>query len=151
MAYTLMCIKKMERKNEMLNLKSKKMAILITAILIISMGASTMLIPNANAHTPPWQIQLFAFINVAPNPAGLGQQVTLGFWLNEPPMTAGGPYGDRFGPFTVHVVKPDGTNETLGPFTSDDTGGTSTRYTPDQLGELQIPNDLSRNQTLNGR
>ncbi|MCL4429221.1 MAG: PQQ-binding-like beta-propeller repeat protein [Chloroflexi bacterium] len=96
------------------------------------------LLPSASAHTPPWQIQLFAFINVAPNPAGLGQTVTLGFWLNAPPMTAGGPYGDRFGPFTVHVVKPDGTNETLGPFTSDDTGGTSTRYTPTQLGEYKF-------------
>ena len=29
-------------------------------------------------------------------------------------MTANGPYGDRFGPFTVNVIKPDGTNDTLG-------------------------------------
>ncbi len=98
----------------MLNLKSKKMAIFITAILIISMGASMALIPNTNGHTPPYQIQLFAFVNVAPNPAGLGQTVTVGFWLNAPPMTAGTIYGDRYGPFTVHVIKPDGTNETSG-------------------------------------
>ncbi len=122
----------------MLNLKSKKIAILITAILTISMGASTMLIPNANAHTPPWQIKMIAFMNAAPNPAGLGQTITLGFGLNEPPPTAGGPYGDRYGPFTVNVVKPDGTNETLGPFISDDTGGTSTRYTPATLGTYKF-------------
>ena len=34
----------------------------------------------------------------------------------------------------MKVAKPDGTTETLGPFTSDDTGGTSTRYTPTQTG-----------------
>jgi hypothetical protein len=133
----------------MQKLKSKFLAILITAILTISMGASMMLVPNANAHTPAWQIQLFAFINVAPNPAGLGQTVTLGFWLNAPPMTAGGPYGDRFGPFTIHVIKPDGTNETLGPFTSDDTGGTSARYTPSQLGVYKFQMTYP-GQTLNG-
>ena len=73
----------------MRNLKSKTKAIMIVAILAISVGASTILLPSANAHTPPWQIQLFAFVNVGPNPAGLGQTVTVGFWLNEPPMTAG--------------------------------------------------------------
>jgi outer membrane protein assembly factor BamB len=35
---------------------------------------------------------------------------------------------------TVKVIKPDGTTQTLGPFTSDATGGTYTTFTPDQLG-----------------
>ena len=109
------------------------MAILIAAILTISMGASTTLLPNANAHTTPWQILTSSFIHVAPDPAGLGQTVTVGFWVNEPPPTAG-PYGDRFGNMTVKVTHPDGTAETLGPFTSDDTGGTYTTYTPNKLG-----------------
>ena len=110
-------------------------AILIIAVLATATAATVL---TVNAHTPPWQIQLFANINVAPNPAGQGQAVTVNFWLNAPPMTANGPYGDRFGPFTVNVVKPDGTNETLGPFISDATGGTATRYTPTQLGEYQF-------------
>ena len=110
------------------------MAILIAAILTISIGASTTLLPNASAHTPPWQILTSSFIHVAPNPAGLGQTVTVGFWVNEPPPTASGPYGDRFGNMTVKVTHPDGTTETLGPFTSDDTGGTYTTYSPNSLG-----------------
>ena len=32
------------------------------------------------------------------------------------------------------VTRPDGTTETLGPFTSDDTGGAHTTYTPSVLG-----------------
>ena len=35
---------------------------------------------------------------------------------------------------TIKVTKPDGTTETLGPFTADDTGGTYAPYTPTQLG-----------------
>jgi hypothetical protein len=118
----------------MLNLKNKSMAILIAAILTISMGASMTLIPNANAHTPPWQILTSSFIHVAPDPAGLGQTVTIGFWVNEPPPTASGPYGDRFGNITVKETLPDGTTQTLGPFTTDDTGGTYTTISPTQLG-----------------
>ncbi len=118
----------------MQNLKGKSMAILIAAILTISIGASTSLLPSASAHSPPYKIQLFAFINVAPNPAGLSQTVTVAFWLNEPPMTAGGPYGDRWANMTIKVTSPSGTISTLGPFTSDDTGGTTTHFTPSATG-----------------
>ena len=98
------------------------------------MSASTMLVPNASAHSPAWQVPTYAFINVAPNPAGVGQTVTLNFWLDIPPPTANGVYGDRWGNYSLKVTKPDGNTETLGPFTADDTGGTWTPYTPTQLG-----------------
>ena len=110
------------------------MAILIVAILTISMGASMVLLPYTNAHTPAWQIPTYAFINVAPSPAGLGQSVNIGFWLGQPTPTAGTIYGDRWTGMTIKVTKPDGTTETLGPFTADDTGGTYSAYTPSQLG-----------------
>ncbi len=50
------------------------------------------------------------------------------------PPTAVGQYGDRW-TFNVNVVRPDGTNETLGPFESDPVGTGYTYYTPDQIGE----------------
>ena len=113
--------------------KQKNMAILIATLLLISSGA-IILIPSTSAHSPPLNIQLLAFCNVAPNPAGVGQSVTIGFWLNEPPLTAGGPYGDRYTNMKVTVTKPDGTTQTLGPFTSDDTGGTHTQFVPSTTG-----------------
>jgi hypothetical protein len=125
-------------KNKIQKFSKKTSAITIALFLIASMSASIILIPNAGAHTPPRDIQLFAFVNVAPNPAGVGQSVNVGFWLNTPPATANGPYGDRYGPFTLHVIQPDGTNQTLGPFYSDDTGGTHYEFTPTQLGEYQF-------------
>ncbi len=122
----------------MQNLKTKTMAIMITAILIISMGASMTLLPNANAHTPPWQIPTYAYCNVAPNPSGLGQTVTVGMWIQIPPPTAAGTLGDRWHGFKLTVTRPDGTTETLGPFTSDATGGTWTSYTPTALGNYSF-------------
>ena len=115
-------------------LKNKLSAIAICILFILSMTASTMLIPNAKAHTPPFNIQTYAFVNVAPNPAGVGETVTIGFWIDQPPPTANGPYGDRWQGLTVKVTKPDGTSSTLGPFVTDDTGGTNTLYTPSELG-----------------
>ena len=103
------------------------------AILIIPMSAS-FTIPTVNAHTPPLQIPTYAFISATPNPAGLGQTVTLGFWLQVPPPTAQAQFGDRWGNFSLKITRPDGTTENMGPFTSDDTGGTFTLYTPTQLG-----------------
>ena len=40
---------------------------------MLSMSASMMLVPTASAHTPAWQIPTYAYINVAPNPVGVGQ------------------------------------------------------------------------------
>ncbi len=114
--------------------KNKTAAISIAILLIISMGASMTLLPNISAHTPPYQITTYAYISVAPNPCGMGQTVNVGFWLQIPPPTANGALGDRWHGLTVKVTHPDGTTETLGPFTTDDTGGTHTDYTPNQIG-----------------
>ena len=114
------------------------MAILIAALLTISIGASTILIQSASAHNPPWSIPTYAYINVAPNPAGQGQTVNIGMWINNPPPDASRTYGDRWQNFKVTVTKPDGSTETLGPFTSDDTGGTHSDYAPDQLGNYSF-------------
>ena len=118
----------------MQKIKNKTFAILMAAILTISMGASIILLPNADAHTPPWSLPTYAFINIAPAPIGVGQTVNVNLWLQVPPPTASGAYGDRWTDLTVKVTHPDGATETLGPFTSDDTGGTSTRYTPSKVG-----------------
>jgi hypothetical protein len=112
-------------------LKGKAMAILITVFLTLSMAASTSLV---NAHTPAWSVPTYSFLAVSPNPVGVGQTVNVNFWLTLPPPSANAQYGDRWTNITVLVTHPDGTTETLGPFTSDDTGGTVTTYTPTVLG-----------------
>jgi hypothetical protein len=120
------------RKNQMT--RSKSLAIILAVFLSISMTASLILMPNVNAHSPPWNIPTYAYIEVNPNPAGVGQTVNVGFWLGMPTPTASGVYGDRWTGMTVTVKLPDGTTTKLGTFTADDTGGTHTDYTPSTVG-----------------
>jgi hypothetical protein len=115
-------------------LKNKIFAITISIFFMLSMTASMTLIPNANAHSPPWNIPTYAYIEVNPNPAGVGQTVNVGFWMALPPPTASGPYGDRWAGLKVNVEQPNGNNQTLGPFTTDDTGGTHTDFVPATTG-----------------
>lgn len=129
--------------------RKRLFAIVTTILLILSMDASMMLLPSVNAHTPPLQIPTYAFISVTPNPAGLGQTLTVGFWLQVPPPTAQAQFGDRWSGFSLKITKPDGTTQTLGPFTSDDTGGTFTTYSPTTLGNYTFEFSFA-GQTLAG-
>ena len=110
----------------------------IVLILILAIPMFVMFIPTAEAHSPPWSIPTFAYITTAPNPVGVNQQVTVLYWLNQPPPTAAGSGGDRWRDITVEVTKPDSTKQTLGPFTSDDVGTGYTLYKPDQTGEYSF-------------
>ena len=55
-------------------------------------------------------------------------------------------WGDVFYNYTVTVTTPSGKIQTLGPFTSDKTGGTFTTYTPAELGNytfvFHFPNNV---------
>jgi hypothetical protein len=104
---------------------SKLLSIAISILLIIAIGAAI----NPSEAAPPTQITTYAYINVAPNPCGVGQTVTVNFWLAVPNADA-----SLATNMTIKVTHPDGTTETLGPFTSDQTGGTFTRYTPTVTG-----------------
>ena len=123
-------------------MSKNKFAIAISLFLMLTMAISLVALPTANAHDPPWSVPSYAFINVAPNPAGLGQTVTIGMWLQLIPPTASGAAGDRWEGFKVTITRPGGQTETLGPFTSDDTGGTFTRYTPPEVGEYTFVFDF---------
>ncbi len=114
--------------------KNKTMAISIAIFLMISMSASTILLPNVSAHNPPLNIPTWAYLSVMPNPVGVGQAAYVNFWIDKAPPTAATIYGDRWQNFTVTVSKPDGTTESLGTFSSDDTGGAHTTYSPAVVG-----------------
>ena len=104
--------------------------------LILMLTATTLMVgmPVAKAT----DFQTYAFIAVAPNPVGINQTVNVVVWLDIPPPTAAGPSGDRWQGFLVKITAPDGTTETKGPFTSDDTGGAFFSYTPTQVGKYSF-------------
>jgi outer membrane protein assembly factor BamB len=110
----------------------------IALLAVLTFSGLVAIIPTANAHTPPWTITTYAFINVAPNPVGVGQTAYVNFWIDKVPPTAEGNWGYKWHNMTVTMTKPDGTTQILGPFDSDAVGGAWTSFVPDQLGTYRF-------------
>ncbi len=114
---------------------SKKITLVVLAFaFLLAISPFMTSLQTATAHTPPMSIPTYAYLVVSPNPVGVGQQMFVVMWLHGAPPTAVGIAGDRWHDFTLDITKPDGTMQTLGPYTSDPTGSTYALYTPDQIG-----------------
>ena len=120
----------------MLKNKSKALSIVLISVLIVSLG--TMLkIETANAHYPAYAYTTYCYVQPNEPVVGVGQQVLLLMWLNAYPPTASGAQGDRW-TFYLDVTKPDGTNDTIGPITSDPVGSAFQWYTPTDAGVYTV-------------
>jgi hypothetical protein len=115
-------------------MSKNKTATLFALFLMFAMTFSLVALPSANAHTPPWTVKTFAFIEVNPNPVGVGQTAYVNFWIDCVPPTAIGSWGTRWHGFKVTVTTPNGDTTDLGTFDSDATGGAWTQYVPDKVG-----------------
>ncbi|MCW4045845.1 MAG: PQQ-binding-like beta-propeller repeat protein [Candidatus Bathyarchaeota archaeon] len=102
-----------------------------TALVLLLTVASLAALPTASAR----DITTYAIITVSPNPVGAGQSALITMWVSMPPPTAAGAQGERWQNFRVNVTKPDGSKETLGPFSSDPVGMYQMRYTPTSIGK----------------
>jgi hypothetical protein len=117
---------------KMKTLRNKTKTATIALVLVLTIAASFITcLPAVNATV----FDTYAFITVAPNPIGVGQPVMVVWWLNRFPATATGTTGDRWQNITVTVTKPDASEQTLGPFTSDAVGSNWFKYVPDQVGK----------------
>ncbi|MDD4326144.1 MAG: PQQ-binding-like beta-propeller repeat protein [Candidatus Bathyarchaeota archaeon] len=108
----------------------------IATILIISIATSIIFAPIASGQLsfpPGTHIATYARINVAPNPIGVGQTVTVNFYLATPLKDSTGPQN-----MTVKITDPTGTVKTMGPYTGDTTGGTFFTFAPDKVGEWKF-------------
>ncbi len=122
----------------MLN-KQKILSLVLITLLALSLTA-IFFAPNANAHTPPWTVQTYAYVTATPNPWGLGSSnpVLIVFWINNIPPTAAGNAGGRWLGMTIDITDPSGQVEHFGPFTSDPVGGAYMSYTPTETGNYQV-------------
>jgi outer membrane protein assembly factor BamB len=125
-------------KEKMKTSKNKTLAILIALILLTSMAFSLTSLPTASAHSPPWQITTYAYVNAVPERIGVGQPVFIVMWtyLKMPASTIANPI--RMQDYMLNITHPDGTVETIGPYTPDPTETTYTTYTPTQVGDYTI-------------
>jgi outer membrane protein assembly factor BamB len=137
-------------RNFATNKLRSKSAVAVALVLVLTMTLTGVALPAANAHTPAWNIPTIAYLSVSPNPIGVGQTASVCFWLDKVPPTAiSNTMGDLY-QFTVIVTKPNGANETLGPFTSSSEGGASTSYVPDTVGNYTFVMKYP-GQTLEGK
>ncbi|MCW3995757.1 MAG: PQQ-binding-like beta-propeller repeat protein [Candidatus Bathyarchaeota archaeon] len=111
----------------------------IALFLMLSMIVPMMTLQTVSAHDPPWTVQVWCYVAVAPNVVGVGQETLITFWSNRimPTASTDSRYGDRW-IFYLDITYPSGTNKTLGPFTSDPVGGSYTAFTPTEVGNYTI-------------
>ena len=132
------------------SLKNNKiLAIAIALLLTLSIATPILSSQTVNAHTPPWQIKTYAFIDANPDPIGIGQTAFITFGIDKVPNTVSGAYGDRWTGLTVTVTDPAGKITTLSGFVADDTGFSHTTFVPDQIGNYTFVCNFP-GQTLTG-
>ncbi len=114
-----------------INGKYSAVIALITLISIIPLAFQ----PTVNAHSPSWSITSYAYISVAPNPVGVGQEVAIVFWADYPLQGSTMTNDIRRHDYTLTITKPDSTTLTENwPVVDDTTGLQSYYYTPDVTG-----------------
>ena len=114
------------------NLKSEISTIAIIAILTIS----TMLIALPSVSAQAVIRNPVPYVNAVPNPAEINTVVVIHVG-SVYPHPGGGEIAGWTG-LTVEVTRPDGTEEILGPISTDLTGGTGVVYVPTQLGTYTL-------------
>jgi len=113
---------------------NKNLAVAISAVLMILTIAAPIILVSAAVYYPPGtHVTTYAQINVAPNPVGIGQTVTINMYLAVPLETS-----ETAKNMTLYITDPHGEKSTYGPFTSDTTGGTYYLFVPDTLGNYSI-------------
>ena len=127
-------------KNKLKTLKNKILASTIALLFILSMTASVTLIPTISAHTPAWNIPTWAYLSASPTAVGVGQYTQLVMWLNAlvPTATGSAAGQELWHGFIINITEPDGTQTTLGPFSSDQVGSQFTTFTPTQVGNYTL-------------
>ncbi|MCW3996357.1 MAG: PQQ-like beta-propeller repeat protein [Candidatus Bathyarchaeota archaeon] len=120
-------------KNSIKN--SKTLTTLIAVIMIVTVAVPFLSMPTTNAADT---IKTYAYVTATPSPAGVGQTVSIVFWLNWPPPSAAGTTGDRWTGCTIDVTRPNGEVDHLGPFVTDSVGSAYTAYSPTEVGEYKV-------------
>ena len=127
------------REKNMIKLKTKS---LIAMILMILLTVPMMIQVSqiATAATVPLDVPVYLRVYAEPNPIGIGQTVYISLFFTKP-IPVPGAFGGAtlYTGLTLNLVKPDGTNSTLGPYTSDTTGGVGgIEFTPTVAGNYTI-------------
>ena len=120
-------------------MQKKNLAILVS-ILILSFVASSLLLPIATAHSPPWQIPTFAYVQAVINPVGVGQNTYIYMWIDKTFGTDTALTNDwRFHNYKLTITAPDGTVEVkTWDVVWDTTSSQGYSFAPNQVGTYNL-------------
>ncbi|HTY74782.1 MAG TPA: PQQ-binding-like beta-propeller repeat protein, partial [Candidatus Nanoarchaeia archaeon] len=104
-------------KKTLIKSKNKMTATSIALLLMLIMTTSLVLLPSSHASTPPVNLPTYSYVTVTPPTIGLGQYVTIVVFQDRISPTAGGALGQVWNGYLVTITKPDGTKDTIGPWT----------------------------------
>jgi hypothetical protein len=112
----------------------------IATALILFMFVASALTATVNAqfglppNIPTTKLKTYSIVDAIPDVIGVGETTLLKTGVTQALNAA----EDGFINLKIIVTKPDGTNETLGPFRTDSTGSTYAQYTPTEVGTYII-------------
>ena len=110
--------------------KSKKLLALLLVVTFAASLATPLYVAQAQGPT----MKTYAIIDATPNPVGVGEETLIRFGVIE--ATGDASYG--WTGITVTIKAPDGTTQTIGPVTTDSTGGTARVFIPNQVGTYTL-------------
>ncbi len=116
----------------------KKLTAIIATILILSIALSTFAAPQATAQSSG-EFTTYAYVNIAPNPIGVGQTTYISMWVDVPLPSASEANDVRRHDYKLTITAPDGkvTTQTWDVI-KDTTGVEFTPFTPDQVGNYTV-------------
>jgi len=119
-------------------MKNNRNKIVTTISLVLLLAISTMaaLTLTSNAETYMASYPSAIFLDVSPNPIGVGQTVSVVFWLADSPPSHANYVGWKG--ITIEITKPDKTVETEAASETDDIGAGYINYTPETNGTYKF-------------
>ena len=117
-------------------MKTKNLALLIVFLLMISTIPS---LTTVTSHTPPWNFPTHAYISVAPNPVGVGQEALIIFWMDRTIQGTALTNQIRYRNYQLTITAPDGTMQTQKwDIVMDTTTSQYFPFTPSQVGTYNL-------------
>jgi outer membrane protein assembly factor BamB len=106
----------------------------IMSYVILFVLLSSMLTMLSVTGEETESFETYAYIGAVPNPVGIGQDVLLHVGITQQLAFS----TEGWTGLTVTVTDPENNTHTLGPFTTDSTGGTGSVFIPDQVGTYYL-------------
>ena len=112
-------------------LKNKFGATTIAVLFILSMFATTILVPSTEAQK---NVTTYAYLAINPSTIALGESAIINIWIQPFPPTN----FDVLHNFMITITTPEGHTENVGPLTSTSGASQSYVYKPASLGEYNF-------------